>query len=90
MIVSFNILKPFVTFVAAAALLLLPLGAPATGAAPSSEQLIVFVQPGPSEVDRVFQSEQLPAIREVASDLGCRCTLARPEAARPRKSPSPR
>jgi hypothetical protein len=70
MIGSFNILKPFVTFVAAAALLLLPLGAPATGAAPSSEQLIVFVQPGPSEVDRVFQSQQLPAIGEVASGLG--------------------
>ena len=43
MIGSFKILNSFVTLVAAAALLLLPVGAPATGAAPSNERLIVFV-----------------------------------------------
>ncbi|MFZ2041294.1 MAG: hypothetical protein WAV08_11410, partial [Desulfobacterales bacterium] len=66
----FKAAKPFKALLAAGALLPVLLGPPAFGAAPEAEQLIVFVQPGLSEVDRVFQSEQLPAIRKVASDLG--------------------
>ena len=34
------------------------------------EQLIVFLQPGKSIVDRTFQSDQLPAIRQVADAMG--------------------
>ncbi|HSM73819.1 MAG TPA: hypothetical protein VK852_04265, partial [Desulfobacterales bacterium] len=61
--------ESLVIVLAAAALLLVPVGGAAVVAAPEAEQLIVFVQPGRSQVDRVFQSEQLPAIREVASGL---------------------
>jgi polyisoprenoid-binding protein YceI len=70
MIYSAKTFESLRTVLAAAAVLLLPLGGAAVFAAPETEQLIVFVQPGLSEVDRVFQSEQLPAIREVASLLG--------------------
>ncbi len=34
------------------------------------EQLLVFVQPGKSSVDKHFQSAQLPAIRQVAQNMG--------------------
>jgi polyisoprenoid-binding protein YceI len=66
----FKAAKPFKALLAAGALLPLLLGAPACGAAPEAEQLIVFVQPGLSEVDRVFSDSQLPAIGEVASAMG--------------------
>ena len=68
MIYSTQTLKSLV--IAAAALLRVPLGGAAVVAAPEAEQVIVFVQPARFEVDRVFQSNQLPAIREVASGLG--------------------
>lgn len=66
----FKAAKPFKALLAAGALLPVLLGAPACGAAPEAEQLIVFVQPGLSEVDRVFSDSQLPAIGEVASAMG--------------------
>ena len=34
------------------------------------EQLLVFLQPGVSEVDEVFQREQLPGIRAIAETMG--------------------
>ena len=34
------------------------------------EQLIVFVQPGKSDVDQIFQAEQLPVIRQIADSMG--------------------
>jgi hypothetical protein len=53
MLYSSKGLKPLGAVVAAAALLLVLMGAPAVAASPETEQLIVFVQPGIYEVDRV-------------------------------------
>jgi hypothetical protein len=44
-------------------------GGPVLAADTAYEQLIVFVQPGRSTVDDIFQAEQLPAIRQVADAM---------------------
>lgn len=43
--------------------------APATEAAVEYEQLLVFVQPGASDLDSVFQETQMPAINVVAGEM---------------------
>jgi polyisoprenoid-binding protein YceI len=41
-----------------------------TGAAGEAQQLIVFVQPGASEVDTGFREQMLPEIKKLASSVG--------------------
>ena len=51
-------------------LLLFPAIPQDSGAAPKSEQLIVFVQPGKSPVDDAFVGNSLPEIKKLAESMG--------------------